>query len=66
MHPAQRLLWNQLGQRRGNIQRPFPFLGFGVDLPTNLQNRRVSTILSGNVLQPLLMGFEMISSSHQP
>ena len=50
----------QLSQCRGNIQRTLPFLGLGVDLPANLQNRRVSAILGSDVLQ-FLVGFEMIA-----
>jgi hypothetical protein len=60
MYPAQWMFRHQLNQRRGNVQRTLPFLGLGVDLPTNLQNSRVSAILGGNVLQ-LLVGFEMIT-----
>jgi hypothetical protein len=50
---------HQLNQRRGNVQRTLPFLGFGVNLPANFQNSRVSAILGGDVLQ-FLVGLEIV------
>jgi hypothetical protein len=42
---------DQLNQRGGIVQRPFPVLGFGVYLAANLKNGWVSAIFCRDLLQ---------------
>ena len=65
MHPPQWVFRNQLHQGRGNIQSSIPFLGFGVNLPAYLQDRRMRVVLRRDLLQ-LRVCLQMIPKFNLP